>query len=75
MRSRLTQAGPCFAFLDRPGSTLGPDQLGEAVGEYDTVLELETGGGWRWNQPVLKAMSLGHLTNVFMWPQIWAPTP
>jgi putative ATP-binding cassette transporter len=66
--ARLTLAGPCFAFLDRPGSTLGPAQLqrvlqrlavasisfvtlGEAalaVGEYDSVLELEADGGWRW---------------------------
>jgi putative ATP-binding cassette transporter len=66
--ARLTLAGPCFAFLDRPGSTLGPAQLeralqrlavasisfvtlGEAalaIGEYDSVLELEADGGWRW---------------------------
>jgi putative ATP-binding cassette transporter len=68
--ARLTLAGPCFAFLDRPGSTLGPDQLqralqrlnadsiglitlGEAahaVGEYNSVLELEADGGWSWKQ-------------------------
>jgi putative ATP-binding cassette transporter len=66
--ARLSLAGPCFAFLDRPGSTLGPAQVGqvlqrltagsisyvtigeatEAVGEYDTVLELETDGAWSW---------------------------
>jgi putative ATP-binding cassette transporter len=66
--ARLALAGPCFAFLDRPGSTLGPVQvrralqrlsagsisyvtLGEAteaVGGYDTVLELDVDGGWNW---------------------------
>jgi putative ATP-binding cassette transporter len=64
--ARLSLAGPCFAFLDRPASTLGPAQLqralqrltadsisfvtlgeaAQAVGEYDSVLELEADGGW-----------------------------
>jgi vitamin B12/bleomycin/antimicrobial peptide transport system ATP-binding/permease protein len=66
--ARLSLAGPCFALLDRPGSTLEPAQFRralqrlsagsisyvtfgeptEAGGEYDTVLELEAGGGWSW---------------------------
>jgi vitamin B12/bleomycin/antimicrobial peptide transport system ATP-binding/permease protein len=29
--ARLTLAGPCFAFLDRPGSTLGPAQVQRAL--------------------------------------------
>jgi putative ATP-binding cassette transporter len=29
--ARLTLAGPCFAFLDRPGSTLGPVQRQRAL--------------------------------------------
>jgi putative ATP-binding cassette transporter len=29
--ARLTLAGPCFAFLDRPGSTLGPAQVRRAL--------------------------------------------
>jgi putative ATP-binding cassette transporter len=29
--ARLTLAGPCFAFLDRPGSTLGPGQVRRAL--------------------------------------------
>jgi putative ATP-binding cassette transporter len=29
--ARLSLAGPCFAFLDRPGSTLGPAQLQRAL--------------------------------------------
>ena len=29
--SKMSLAGPCFAFLDRPGSTLGPAQVRRAL--------------------------------------------
>jgi putative ATP-binding cassette transporter len=69
--ARLSLAGTCFAFLDRPGSTIGPAKIRrvlqrlsagsisyvtlgeatEAVGEYDTILELEADGSWN-SKPV-----------------------